>query len=254
MIINADDFGMDSERNRGILSAAEEGLVTSVALLANGEGLKEHLPRLLDIPSISVGLHLNVTEGEPLVMPSRSPFFRGKEPFWDGLDGESVSGDDVRKEFRAQMNRFMALTGRLPSHVDGHQHIHVAAPLVSAVIDLCREYRIERIRVPFDPTGEDRWNRSSEAARTLFAAAGLRSPDHFRGTANAFRPSLDRFLNDLESIPEGASTEIMVHPGYRSVGGCAFSDERREEELAILRHPRVRAAFTAFECIRYDEL
>ena len=36
LIINADDFGCNIDRDRGILEAFKHGLVTSASLLANG--------------------------------------------------------------------------------------------------------------------------------------------------------------------------------------------------------------------------
>jgi hypothetical protein len=41
VIINADDFGMNSSVNRAILSSVEQGLVTSTSIMANMPGFEE---------------------------------------------------------------------------------------------------------------------------------------------------------------------------------------------------------------------
>jgi predicted glycoside hydrolase/deacetylase ChbG (UPF0249 family) len=66
LIINADDFGADPARNRGIIEGLEAGVVTSVSILANGPALV-HLRRC--VPAlirrrISCGLHLNLSKAD----------------------------------------------------------------------------------------------------------------------------------------------------------------------------------------------
>ena len=45
LIINADDMGADEARNRGIFEAIEAGRVTSVSVLANGDGFEDAMER-----------------------------------------------------------------------------------------------------------------------------------------------------------------------------------------------------------------
>src|SRR5881397_3562828 len=56
-------------------------------------------------PNLSLGLHVNLTgEGESIV---------------DLQDLQAV-----KRELEGQFNRFLDLTGQLPTHIDSHQHIH----------------------------------------------------------------------------------------------------------------------------------
>jgi len=43
LIVNADDFGLTENVNRGILDAHREGIVTSTTLLANGMAFESPL-------------------------------------------------------------------------------------------------------------------------------------------------------------------------------------------------------------------
>ena len=68
LIINADDLGADEARNRGIFEAIEAGRVTSVSVLANGDGFEDAMERwrTLDKKEISLGIHINLSEGRPI--------------------------------------------------------------------------------------------------------------------------------------------------------------------------------------------
>jgi predicted glycoside hydrolase/deacetylase ChbG (UPF0249 family) len=62
LIVNADDYGIGSERDRGIEHAFTHGCVTSGSLLLVGDSV--HLfPQTSDAAMIPFGLHLNLTEG-----------------------------------------------------------------------------------------------------------------------------------------------------------------------------------------------
>src|ERR1700753_2195819 len=71
LIINADDFGLSSIVNRAILVSMEKGLVTSTSIMANMPGF-DHAIGLVRVHSKlagRVGVHLNLTEGQPLSKP-----------------------------------------------------------------------------------------------------------------------------------------------------------------------------------------
>jgi predicted glycoside hydrolase/deacetylase ChbG (UPF0249 family) len=82
---------------------------------------------------LSVGLHINLTEGLPLCSAEDVPTLLnqhgemlGKFGFRQALAAGRVDLAQVRAEVQAQLSRFMELTaGRSPSHCDGHQAWHV---------------------------------------------------------------------------------------------------------------------------------
>ena len=69
LVVNADDFGLSTGVNRGILEAHAAGVVSSVSVLVNTPGWTDALRRLRDLgpaPGLGVGLHLNLTMGRPV--------------------------------------------------------------------------------------------------------------------------------------------------------------------------------------------
>src|SRR5439155_1506457 len=71
LVVNADDFGLSTGVNRGILEAHAAGVVSSVSVLVNAPGWTDALRRLRDLgpapaPGLGVGLHLNLTMGRPV--------------------------------------------------------------------------------------------------------------------------------------------------------------------------------------------
>ncbi|XP_046496321.1 carbohydrate deacetylase isoform X2 [Equus quagga] len=132
LVVTADDFGYCPRRDEGIVEAFLAGAVTSVSLLVNGAAAESaaELARRHHIPT---GLHANLSEGRP-VGPARhstssllSPegFFLGKMGFREAVAAGDVDLPQVREELEAQLSRFRELLGSDPTHVDGHQHVHV---------------------------------------------------------------------------------------------------------------------------------
>src|SRR5256885_16938520 len=73
LVVNADDFGLSTGVNRGILEAHAAGVVSSVSVLVNAPGWTDALRRLRDVgpapapaPGLGVGLHLHLTMGRPV--------------------------------------------------------------------------------------------------------------------------------------------------------------------------------------------
>jgi len=67
LIVNADDYNTDSERNRGIIQAVQDGMVTSVSVIANLHGEDGALAKVKGAMGARIGIHLNLTRGKPLV-------------------------------------------------------------------------------------------------------------------------------------------------------------------------------------------
>ena len=68
LIINADDCGYSKTNNSHIKQAIEKGKITSTTIMANMPEVEDAI-RLYETyhNDISFGIHLNLTEGEPLV-------------------------------------------------------------------------------------------------------------------------------------------------------------------------------------------
>ncbi len=168
LIINADDFGADSCRNRGIAAAVAAGAVTAVSVLVNGPAFAEGLP-LLDgwqRRGIAVGLHLNLSEGRPLakgltVLAGDDGGFQGKTAT-HALLMQKNSGklaEDILTETEAQIVR-LGETGIRIDHLDGHQHVHVFPGAAAVVVAAAARHGIPRVRLPSETRPEDNARRT----------------------------------------------------------------------------------------------
>lgn len=264
LVVTADDLGADEARNAGIAEAVAAGAVTSVSLLANGPALEDALGRLPSLrPRVSVGVHLNLSEGAPLARGLRllvgsDGLFLGKASARDLLHrrGDPTLTAEVGRELTAQVERLQAAAGPL-DHLDGHQHVHVFPAVVDAAFAAASRGRIPWVRIPEEPWPADggaegldeelrAFLRAARAARALLGGAGLSATDHFRGLFLRDRLTPSRLDATVAALPEGL-TELMVHPGRAAERAPAtsfsrFSTPERERELAALLSPEFRAA------------
>nr|XP_017497256.2 carbohydrate deacetylase isoform X1 [Manis javanica] len=277
LVVTADDFGYCPRRDEGIVEAFLAGAVTSVSLLVNGAAAESaaELARRHQIPT---GLHANLSEGRP-VGPARhgpssllSPegFFLGKMGFREAVAAGDVALPQVREELESQLSRFRELLGRDPTHVDGHQHVHVLPGVCQVFAEALQAYRVRFTRLPMERgVGGCVWleaparafassvERDAQAAVGLFSHHGLRWTDAFVGLSTCGRHMSAHHVSGalaraLEGIPTdyALTAELMAHPGYPSVppdGGCgegpdAFSCSwERLHELRVLTAPTLRA-------------
>ncbi|XP_008840450.1 carbohydrate deacetylase [Nannospalax galili] len=277
LVVTADDFGYCLRRDEGIVEAFLAGTVTSVSLLVNGTAA-ERAAELARKYSIPTGLHANLSEGRPVgparhsasSLLNREGFFLGKMGFREAVAAGDVALSQVREELEAQLSRFQELLGRPPTHVDGHQHVHVLPGVCQVFAEALQAYRVRFTRLPLERgVGGCAWleaparafactvERDAQAAVGPFSRHGLRWTDVFVGLSTCGRHmSASRVLGSLaralEDIPAGhaLTAELMAHPGYPSVpptGGCgegpdAFSCSwERLHELQVLTAPTLRA-------------
>ncbi len=248
----ADDYAMTPGVSRGILEALEVGALSATSVMTTSPGWPEAAPGLCPhIGRADLGLHLNLTTGSPLgPMPALAP--DGRLPTIGAILRMARAGtlplDEVAGEVGRQMDRFAAVLGRPPDHVDGHQHVHVIRPLrpiLLAALD-------ERGWRPWLRDCADRPDRVLRRGVTLAkalglgviargwraraGAAGFATNDGFAGYSN-FAASEDYaalFARYLKS--PGPRHLVMCHPGYVDDALRRLDPvvETRERELAFL--------------------
>ncbi|MFQ5828499.1 MAG: carbohydrate deacetylase [Candidatus Methylomirabilia bacterium] len=237
LIVNADDFGLTNGVSRGILEAYRKGIVTGTSLLVNRPVGVELLAQL-QASDLGVGLHLSLTLGVPVSIASAVPSLVDAEGKFI-RDARQLAArakrEEVEAELRAQVNAFVTLMGRSPTHLDSHHHVGRDAPIRETLLALARE-----LAVPVRSQDDE----SRRSAR----AAGLRTPDHFFGESGP-EPywSTERTLAHLRALPEGVS-EFMTHPGFYDQD-LAYSryGKQREVELEGLTAEAVRRAVEQYD-------
>ncbi|MBC7958060.1 MAG: ChbG/HpnK family deacetylase [Cytophagales bacterium] len=134
----ADDFGLSSGISRGIAMLARAQRLSAVSCITNAPHWREAAPLLRELPAtVTVGLHFNLTEGQPLsrelarewpTLPSLPRLL-----LLSHLHQLPVAA--LRVEWQAQLDAFVQATGRAPQMVDGHQHVHHLPALRQVVLD-----------------------------------------------------------------------------------------------------------------------
>jgi predicted glycoside hydrolase/deacetylase ChbG (UPF0249 family) len=193
LIVNADDLGYDPEIDRGILEAHRRGLVTSATAMVWTPFAAAALAAAPS--SLGVGLHA-------VLDPELS---------------EAAAHDELLR----QLDRFQALRGAPPTHLDSHKHAHARPALLAAVAEVAA---VRGLPV-----------RAMDAGlRLALRGRGVTTTDGFLGDA-ARRPAWTEpaLLAALRGLADG-STELMAHPGYRPSHAATSFGVEREVELAAL--------------------
>lgn len=112
LIVNADDFGQSAGINAGVVKAHRSGVVTSASLMVRWPAAADAARIAADNPDLSVGLHVDLGQW------SYNGCWVADYVVVDPEDEAAVAA-----EVHRQLDGFMALLGRAPTHLDGHQHV-----------------------------------------------------------------------------------------------------------------------------------
>jgi predicted glycoside hydrolase/deacetylase ChbG (UPF0249 family) len=211
LIVNADDFGYSGGINRGIVDAHESGIVTSASLMVNRPAASEAAEYAREHPGLGVGLHAELRR------------WRVRRRPWSLVWTRDRLRRVVARELAEQLERFGALVGRDPTHLDSHYHRHRQAPLRPIFESAARELGVPLRH--FDPRVEFRGD--------FYGHDGRGGPDHEAITVEAL-------IRLIESVGDGV-TELGCHPGYAADVDDWYRIER-ELEVQALCDDRVRAA------------
>jgi len=244
LIINADDFGLTEGITKGIIDCHADGVLTSTTLLINAPFTNMALNMAQQCPRLGVGIHLNATLGRPLVS--------GKKSFTDAygqfvkvteypLRNVEANPKELYMEWKAQIELFIALANKLPTHVDSHHHVHMNPVHHEAVLKLTQEYDL-----PVRQTSR----HHSQKINTDYEDAYFYGD--FYGDSLSMKSITDVFDLDKEIV------EIMCHPAYLDQATYDSSNYRlpRMTEMKILRSQELRRFVkeAGIELINYADL
>lgn len=156
LIVNADDFGISEGVNRAILEAHQRGILTSTTAMANMPSFEHAAQLALEHPTLGVGVHLNLTTGNPLLPRAQVPTLVGDEgrllPMSQVVRGLTFGRLDHRQmemELSAQVEKMMEAGLRI-THLDSHHHLHVHPVLQPIAVRIALRYGIWAIRCPVE--------------------------------------------------------------------------------------------------------
>lgn len=239
LIFNADDFGFTRDVNEGIVEAHRRGVLTATTLMANGAAFDHAVALARATPSLDIGVHLVMVQGESVAQPDRA-MPATLQALALALLRRQIA---VYDEAAAQIRKIMA-AGIRPSHIDTHKHTHLFPPVLKAVAQAAKEFGIPWVRRPFDfiPIGAVAAGMQLMRPRFGKALAGLNTTDHFTGFGLTGRLDEAAMIEMLGKIPDGL-TEFMCHPGKcgpELQGAPTRLKQSRAVELVALTSPEVR--------------
>jgi len=269
LIINSDDYGRTPDISRGIREAHLKGVVTSTTCMMNIPTTADDVKIALDeTPKLGMGVHLVLTMGKPISAPEAVPSIVGKNGNHHKYDAfianiPNLNMDEVKTEWRAQIEAFIEAAGHKPDHLDSHHHSSFFTPeLFQGMLELAKEYDCP-IRNPIahgdNPTAgmPAVADPMSDHAPRLMKEFNARSTDTIFVDFYDEGATSEELLDILSNVTDG-TTEVMCHPGYVDE---AFAKEsvynfQRERELKILTDPAIQQAIQAngIELITFAEL
>ena len=274
--MNADDFGLTPGVNRGILELHRAGVLTSATLMARAEATDEAIELARSAPTLGVGCHVVLVDGEPVLEPAKlstlAPAREGRfrstlGAFLRDLLTGRIAEDEIEAEARAQI-AYLQARGMTLTHVDTHKHTHMFLSVLRPLLRAARERGIFAVRNPFEPAWSVRATPDAALLRRVQVRMlrGLQArfrhiveEEGFATTSGALGVLATGTLDSatlpalLENLPNG-TWELVTHPGYYDDALARVRTrlrESRETELRALEHLRERPEI---KLISYGEL
>lgn len=283
LIINADDLGFTSGVNKAIVEAHTHGVVTSSTLMARGPAFAEAVELSRTVPRLSIGCHVVLIDGEPVLEAERLPSLTAAGRFRDGLKSFAVRAittridpAEIEAEASSQIRKIQS-AGIAVSHFDTHKHTHLFPQVLRPLLCAAAGCGVKAVRNPFGPRFPLRssqllarpnlWTRYAEVKvlrrfagkfREAVDREGFVTPNGTLGieVTGALDQTLFRAI--AESMPEG-TWEFVCHPGYNDADlqrAKTRLRDSRETELRVLTLPAAREilAREGVELISYRDL
>jgi hopanoid biosynthesis associated protein HpnK len=287
LIVNADDFGFTAGVNRAIVEAHTRGIVTSSTLMANGRAFEDAVKLAKTIPTLGIGCHVVLIDGEPVLDSERLPtltttryhtheFRNGIKSFAARALAGNFNAAAIEAEATAQIRKIQS-AGIAVSHVDTHKHTHLFPAVLRPLLRAARACGVQAIRNPFGPRRPLRsadllarpslWTRYAEVKvlralagkfRSAVCKEGFATPDGTLGVVVTGALDEQLFRSIAAIIPDG-TWEFVCHPGYNDADLKSANTrlrDSRETELRVLTMPEVRELLSnsGIELISYREL
>jgi hopanoid biosynthesis associated protein HpnK len=223
LIVTADDFGRAVPINEAVADAHKRGILTSASLMVTGDAFADAVVRARKLPDLSVGLHLTLVDGKPILPPQVIPdLVRADGRLTDRLVslGARIYLDhnvrrQVEEEIHAQFHAYLD-TGLALGHVDAHHHYHLHPTVFDILLPIAVGYGCPAIRIPWEPLlphGLFHLRRARKMRREA-RQAGLICNDRIFGVAHSGKMDSRRLSSLIAALPEGLS-EIYCHPATR---------------------------------------
>ena len=236
LIVNADDFGLTSGVNRAIDELHRSGVVTSASLMARAGATDEAIELARFTPTLGVGCHIVLVDGEPVLPPDQIPTIvdsrtgclpSSLSTFLARLFAGRIRAEEIEAEAGAQID-FLQQRGVRLTHIDTHKHTHVFPAVLRPVLRAARRRGIRAIRNPFEPQWSSRathrapWMRLAQVGalrwlepvcHRILDGEGFVTTDGTIAVAGTGMLDTSNLRSLLQNLPDG-TWELVTHPGY----------------------------------------
>lgn len=225
LLINADDWGLNTRATNNILACYRNGAITSASAMVFMEDSVRASAMALDA-GLPTGLHLNFTKGfdargTPSALNDRQQailtyLLRNKYAFLLYNPALRTHFDYV---YKAQFDDYVRLYNSVPKHIDGHHHMHLCMNMLIDKI-IPRGFRVRR-NFSFAPGEKSLGNRFYRSVIDSCLTRRYICTDYFFGLV----PIVLRKLQHIVSLSRRSDVELMVHPGHQKEYDYLFSKE-----------------------------
>lgn len=236
LIVNADDFGLTAGVNHAVVELHRAGVLTSATLMARAAATDEAIELARATPSLGVGCHVVLVDGEPvlsahdlptLANPQSGRFHPTLVTFLQRLLAGRIRTASIEAEAAAQITWLQDRGLRL-THIDTHKHVHMFPAVLRPVLRAARAAGIRTVRNPFEPlwslraTPRAPWIRRAEVKllrriepvfRRIVAEEGFRTTDGAVGVLATGTLDAATVASLVSALP-GGTFELVSHPGY----------------------------------------
>jgi predicted glycoside hydrolase/deacetylase ChbG (UPF0249 family) len=230
LIINADDWGRSSAETDAALKCYRERRITSVSAMVLMEDSERAAKLAKDYELDDVGLHLNFSEeftdrscSETLKEHHGRIIRFLKRNKYAQLLYNPFLGKAFAYCYHAQVEQFVRLFEKSPSHIDGHHHMHLCANLLLSKL-IPTGMKLRR-NFSFQPGEKSSLNRAYRALVDHWLSRKYRLADYFFDLSQSVR---EKKLDRVIALAKSNMVELMTHPIVEAEAEYLMSDEFSE--------------------------
>lgn len=251
IIVNADDFGRSRAETEAVVACHKARRITSTTAMVFMEDSERAAEAAVDL-DIDAGLHLNLSQrftGARVTDSLRQSHDRIVSFLRSSKYAVVVYNPFLRRQFRdvveAQIEEFARLYGTPPSHIDGHQHLHLCANLLKDKF-IPAGSRVRR-NFSFWPGEKSALNRYYRHRVDSILARDYSLVDYFFSLEDSLRTGR---LEKVFGLAETSTVELMTHPvnpgEFQYLMSDAYMDRVCRLEQSLPRTPRAVASRNAW--------
>jgi len=249
LVVVADDFGWTKAISDGIVKSYKEGITNEVSLILNYPA-SDYATNLVRQEKLeNIGIHMVLIGYKSIGrLYKREDYIK---LFTSKTDKE------IERLALNELVLFKKLVGKNPTHIVPHYGIHGNLKLLTILIKYAKENGLA-IRIPKTALKGD--FGENYAAEILLKRSRVTSTDHLFAhvLGDDIKQIKEAFINDLKTVKDSESAEIMFHPGYFDAEILKYSslgyERARDLALSLDEDFRKRISQMSFKIVSYSKL